>query len=63
MSSFPERLIGFTLPPGLSSPHRDTEDGTGSGPDGRVEGTDRVADGAAWGGHIPPVDGKHGGSS
>jgi hypothetical protein len=42
-------FVGFTLPPALSGTHGDTEDGTGPGPDGRVEGTHRVADGAAWG--------------
>lgn len=48
-ASFWGGFIGFTLPPALSGTHGDTEDGTGSGPDGRVEGTHRVADGAAWG--------------
>ena len=51
-------FVGFTLPPALSGTHGDTEDGTGPGPDGRVEGTHRVADGAAWGTH-PAVHGKH----
>ena len=59
---FKNTFLGGSLgspPPALFGAHRHTEDGTGSGPDGRVEGADRLADGAVARGTHPAVGGKH----